>query len=521
MRPEIRERRRDAVARRSRLAPSRTPISSMLLTMDSPPGTVRRHRGDLAGSTPPDEGRSHVPPTPSRPRNWCSPPALADESYGASGVRASRATWPCRCWGRHRCALEIPGTSEDPRRSRHVAPVSAATAADIGRIGGIDLHGHEPAVRPKRSQTLPAHVSSISATRHARRVPARAIGANAVRRLPTRRPGRSWRRRVLARAVRVRTGYPRGTSARGVGSRTATRREHCPTRSCRRCSGRHVATTLRTTPTRRDCRGTDGDTTRDRTADGRLGRRRLGRSDSGSTGRNDYDGRTGIPPPPRDRRCSTDPSERRRTPDGPAPSVRGDSEVFLDGTCGAHARRASGVESGGFQDLLTLDDVDRSSRRRRSDPFVPFGEGGRADPGVELSPRVGRRDPNPVSGMADPGERIAELFDDGATSCYRGVLPGWVPASRSASPPHARTARLGHPTRSTPMSLPRAHKGLRCRAPIRTTSSCWSLGREHWEVHAAPGGGRAIRSTRSLVRAGCMTCRWEPRTPNDDGRRVL
>ena len=51
---------------------------------------------------------------------------------------------------------KIPGTKRGSAAFEdRVAPVCGGDRSDIGRIGGIDLRGHEPAVRPETVDDAP------------------------------------------------------------------------------------------------------------------------------------------------------------------------------------------------------------------------------------------------------------------------------------------------------------------------------------------------------------------------------
>ncbi len=163
----------------------------------------------------------------------------------------------------------------------------------------------------------------------------------------------------------------------------------------------------------------------------------------------------------------------------------GDTEAFLDGTWGARAAVHPAAEPEGFQDLLTLDDVDRilttTSLRTPSFRLVKAGE---QIPESSYT-RSGRTGSKPVSGMADPA-RIAELFDDGATIVLQGLHRNWEPVAAFT---RALELQLGHPCQVNAYITPPGSQGLALHADPHDVFVLQAFGRKHWEVHAAPGEG--------------------------------
>ena len=161
----------------------------------------------------------------------------------------------------------------------------------------------------------------------------------------------------------------------------------------------------------------------------------------------------------------------------------GDTEVFLDGTWGARAAVHPAAEPEGFQDLLTLDDVDRilttTSLRTPSFRLVKAGE---QIPESSYT-RSGRTGSKPVSGMADPA-RIAALFDDGATIVLQGLHRNWEPVAAFT---RALELQLGHPCQVNAYITPPGAQGLALHADPHDVFVLQAFGRKHWEVHAAPG----------------------------------
>ena len=161
----------------------------------------------------------------------------------------------------------------------------------------------------------------------------------------------------------------------------------------------------------------------------------------------------------------------------------GDTEAFLDGTWGARAALHPAAEPEGFQDLLTLDDVDRilttTSLRTPSFRLVKAGE----QISESSYTRSGRTGSTPVSGMADPA-RIAELFDDGATIVLQGLHRNWEPVAAFT---RALELQLGHPCQVNAYITPPGSQGLALHADPHDVFVLQAFGRKHWEVHSAPG----------------------------------
>ncbi len=160
----------------------------------------------------------------------------------------------------------------------------------------------------------------------------------------------------------------------------------------------------------------------------------------------------------------------------------GDTEAFLDGTWGTRAAVHPAAEPEGFQDLLTLDDVDRilttTSLRTPSFRLVKAGE---QIPESSYT-RSGRTGSKPVSGIADPA-RIASLFDDGATIVLQGLHRNWEPVAAFT---RALELQLGHPCQVNAYITPPGAQGLALHADPHDVFVLQAFGRKHWEVHAAP-----------------------------------
>ena len=137
---------------------------------------------------------------------------------------------------------------------------------------------------------------------------------------------------------------------------------------------------------------------------------------------------------------------------------------------------------GGFEDLLSLDDVDRflTTTALRS-PFFRLVKAGEriAEADYTRSGRAGSRE---VGGISDPA-RVAALFEDGATIVLQG-LHRWSEAV-------ARFCRdleldLGHPCQVNAYITPPGAQGLDLHEDSHDVFVLQAFGRKHWEVHAAP-----------------------------------
>jgi hypothetical protein len=161
----------------------------------------------------------------------------------------------------------------------------------------------------------------------------------------------------------------------------------------------------------------------------------------------------------------------------------GDPEAFLNRTWATRAAVHPAAEPGGFEDLLTLDDVDRilttTSLRTPSFRLVKAGE----QIPESAYTRSGRTGSKPVSGMADPA-RIAELFDGGATIVLQGLHRNWEPVAAFC---RALELQLGHPCQVNAYITPPGAQGLALHSDPHDVFVLQAFGRKRWEVHAAPG----------------------------------
>jgi bifunctional lysine-specific demethylase and histidyl-hydroxylase NO66 len=180
--------------------------------------------------------------------------------------------------------------------------------------------------------------------------------------------------------------------------------------------------------------------------------------------------------------------ERVRAGRRPLERCAGDARSFLADDWGKRAAvrldgpPPTGSASGGFEDLLSLDDVDRflTTTALRS-PFFRLVKAGEriAEAAYTRSGRAGSRE---VRGIADPA-RVAALFEDGATIVLQG-LHRW-------SEPVARFCRdleldLGHPCQVNAYITPPGAQGLDLHEDAHDVFVLQAFGRKRWEVYAAP-----------------------------------
>jgi bifunctional lysine-specific demethylase and histidyl-hydroxylase NO66 len=190
---------------------------------------------------------------------------------------------------------------------------------------------------------------------------------------------------------------------------------------------------------------------------------------------------------------SLDTLERVRSGRGPLERCTGDPRSFLVNDWGKRAAVRLGGSSpatvtpttsapSGFEDLLSLDDVDRflTTTALRT-PFFRLVRAGEQIPESSYT-RSGRTGSREVSGIANPA-RVAALFEDGATIVLQG-LHRW-------SDPVARFCRdleveLGHPCQVNAYITPPGAQGLDLHEDAHDVFVLQAFGRKHWQVHEAP-----------------------------------
>ena len=184
--------------------------------------------------------------------------------------------------------------------------------------------------------------------------------------------------------------------------------------------------------------------------------------------------------------------ERVRSGRGPLERCTGDPESFLANDWGKRAAVRRGgpptatsapatAALAGFEDLLSLDDVDRflTTAALRT-PFFRLVKAGAQIPESAYT-RSGRTGSREVTGIANPA-RVAALFEEGATIVLQG-LHRW-------SDPVARFCRdleleLGHPCQVNAYITPPGAQGLDLHEDAHDVFVLQAFGRKRWEVHAA------------------------------------
>jgi lysine-specific demethylase/histidyl-hydroxylase NO66 len=185
--------------------------------------------------------------------------------------------------------------------------------------------------------------------------------------------------------------------------------------------------------------------------------------------------------------------ERVRAGRRPLERCAGDARSFLADDWGKRAAVRHGGPSpapsapttsapGGFEDLLSLDDVDRflTTTALRTPFFRLVKAGERIEEAAYT--RSGRAGSREVRGIADPA-RVAALFEDGATIVLQG-LHRW-------SEPVARFCRdleldLGHPCQVNAYITPPGAQGLDLHEDAHDVFVLQAFGRKRWELHEAP-----------------------------------
>jgi hypothetical protein len=174
--------------------------------------------------------------------------------------------------------------------------------------------------------------------------------------------------------------------------------------------------------------------------------------------------------------------ERVRAGRGALARCAADPDAFLAEDWGRRAVVATSPNTDGFEDLLSLDDVDRFlTTTALRIPFFRLVKAGEKIAEADYT-RAGRTGSRDVSGIADP-TRVAALFEDGATIVLQG-LHRW---SESV----ARFCRdleldLGHPCQVNAYITPAGAQGLDLHEDAHDVFVLQAFGRKRWEIHAAP-----------------------------------
>ena len=190
---------------------------------------------------------------------------------------------------------------------------------------------------------------------------------------------------------------------------------------------------------------------------------------------------------------SLDTLERVRAGRRPLERCTGDPRSFLANDWGKRAAIRLGgpspttlapttLATGGFEDLLSLDDVDRflTTTALRA-PFFRLVKAGERIPESAYT-RAGRAGSRDVRGIADPA-RVAALFEDGATIVLQGLHRWSEPVTRFC---RDLELDLGHPCQVNAYVTPRGAQGLELHVDAHDVFVLQAFGRKRWEVHEAP-----------------------------------
>lgn len=160
----------------------------------------------------------------------------------------------------------------------------------------------------------------------------------------------------------------------------------------------------------------------------------------------------------------------------------GDVGRFLADDWGRRASIRRDAAPGGFDDLLTLDDVDRflTTTALRT-PFFRLVQAGERIPesAYTRSGRAGSRD---VAGIADPSA-VASLFEGGATIVLQGLHRWSEPVMRFN---RSLELELGHACQVNAYITPAGAQGLELHHDPHDVFVLQAFGRKRWKVHAAP-----------------------------------
>ena len=174
--------------------------------------------------------------------------------------------------------------------------------------------------------------------------------------------------------------------------------------------------------------------------------------------------------------------ERNTQARGPLERCVGDRRAFLRDSWGRRATVRPGSDGQAFDDLLTLDDVDRflTTTALRT-PFFRLVKAGEPIPEAAYT-RSGRTGSRDVEGIADPA-RLAAWFDDGATIVLQGLHRWAEPVTRFT---RDLELELGHPCQVNAYITPRGSQGLDLHQDEHDVFVLQAFGRKRWQVHAAP-----------------------------------
>lgn len=176
------------------------------------------------------------------------------------------------------------------------------------------------------------------------------------------------------------------------------------------------------------------------------------------------------------------PLDRVTAPRGALERCVRDPETFLRDGWGHRATVGPGEDRQGFDDLLSLDDVDRflTTTALRT-PFFRLVKAGERIPEAAYT-RSGRAGSRDIEGIVDPA-RVAALFEEGATIVLQGLHRWSEPVTRFT---RDLELDLGHPCQVNAYVTPSGAQGLALHHDPHDVFVLQAFGRKRWEVHAAP-----------------------------------
>jgi lysine-specific demethylase/histidyl-hydroxylase NO66 len=166
----------------------------------------------------------------------------------------------------------------------------------------------------------------------------------------------------------------------------------------------------------------------------------------------------------------------------PLERCTGGDGSFLDRTWGKRATVIPAGQPGGFEDLLTLDDVDRAlTTSGMRSPYFRLVQAGERIPEESYS-RSGRTGSRDVHGMVDPA-RVASLFEEGATIVLQGMHRWSEPVARFC---RDLELQLGHACQVNAYVTPPGAQGLDEHSDPHDVFVLQAFGHKRWQIHAAP-----------------------------------
>jgi lysine-specific demethylase/histidyl-hydroxylase NO66 len=180
--------------------------------------------------------------------------------------------------------------------------------------------------------------------------------------------------------------------------------------------------------------------------------------------------------------------DRVRAGGGALERCTGDPRSFLANDWGRRAAVRLGGPSPktlapvGFEDLLSLDDVDRflTTTALRT-PFFRLVKAGEQISESAYT-RPGRTGSREVTGIANPS-RVGALFEDGATIVLQGLHRWSEPVGRFC---RDLELELGHPCQVNAYITPPGAQGLDMHVDAHDVFVLQAFGSKQWEVHASP-----------------------------------